>query len=274
MRLSAWKDNKKISYGCFSTWRFRLWFDFRVHNNFPGQRVILSIVNFSKTRSLYRHGMTPVYHVLGKSDWSRMFLKDVFYYKSPKHNQNYVLSMVVTMHELGDVHEIAYTFPYTYTRLQHQLAFLESCNYPFVRRELLCRCARNRTQPSPSEQTNNSHPTYFWHMPVPHLQDSSGTEGGCNHHFQPPSQTSLSNTGSPPTSPVLVPHPQPHQVPTRRHPSHLHLLPSPSRRNPRLPRHRRSLRLPHQRRPTGRSAPRTCSLGDRKWPQPHPQTQQ
>lgn len=119
--------------------RFRLWFDFRVSNNVPGQRTILTITNFSKTRSLYRHGMTPVYRILSSTNWHRIPPKDVFYYRSPKHNHNYILSMAITLENLGDVYEIAYTYPYTYTRIQYQLAWIDRWNHSFVRRELLCR---------------------------------------------------------------------------------------------------------------------------------------
>ncbi|PIK59597.1 putative cytosolic carboxypeptidase 6-like, partial [Apostichopus japonicus] len=40
--------------------RFRVWFNFTVENVRPDQRVIFNIVNFSKTKSLYREGMAPL----------------------------------------------------------------------------------------------------------------------------------------------------------------------------------------------------------------------
>uniref|UniRef100_A0A674DC63 BEN domain containing 5 n=1 Tax=Salmo trutta TaxID=8032 RepID=A0A674DC63_SALTR len=40
--------------------RFRVWFNFTVENVRETQRVIFNIVNFSKTKSLYRDGMSPV----------------------------------------------------------------------------------------------------------------------------------------------------------------------------------------------------------------------
>uniref|UniRef100_A0A8C7KQ05 AGBL carboxypeptidase 4 n=1 Tax=Oncorhynchus kisutch TaxID=8019 RepID=A0A8C7KQ05_ONCKI len=40
--------------------RFRVWFNFTVENVQETQRVIFNIVNFSKTKSLYRDGMSPV----------------------------------------------------------------------------------------------------------------------------------------------------------------------------------------------------------------------
>ena len=40
--------------------RFRVWFNFTVENVRADQRVIFNIVNFSKTKSLYRDGMSPL----------------------------------------------------------------------------------------------------------------------------------------------------------------------------------------------------------------------
>nr|XP_025727643.1 cytosolic carboxypeptidase 3-like [Callorhinus ursinus] len=40
--------------------RFRVWFNFTVENVKESQRVIFNIVNFSKTKSLYRDGMAPM----------------------------------------------------------------------------------------------------------------------------------------------------------------------------------------------------------------------
>uniref|UniRef100_A0A8C6Q703 ATP/GTP binding protein-like 4 n=1 Tax=Nothobranchius furzeri TaxID=105023 RepID=A0A8C6Q703_NOTFU len=40
--------------------RFRLWFNFTVENVRETQRVVFNFVNFSKTKSLYRDGMSPV----------------------------------------------------------------------------------------------------------------------------------------------------------------------------------------------------------------------
>ncbi|CAD7704355.1 unnamed protein product, partial [Ostreobium quekettii] len=117
--------------------RFRLWFHFCVSNNTPDQRAVATIVNFSKTRSLFKSGMTPVMRAGGCSQWSRMPPKDVFYYKSAKHNCH-VLSMALKFGRSGDGYEIAYSFPYPYTRMQYELAWLDHLRLPFVRRQLLC----------------------------------------------------------------------------------------------------------------------------------------
>jgi len=39
--------------------KYRLWFYFCLRNNKPGQRVLFHVVNFSKSKSLYRDGMSP-----------------------------------------------------------------------------------------------------------------------------------------------------------------------------------------------------------------------
>ena len=53
---------------------------------------MLSIVNFSKTRSLYRHGMSPVVRSALRPAWHRVPARSTFYYKSAKHDNRYVLS--------------------------------------------------------------------------------------------------------------------------------------------------------------------------------------
>lgn len=42
-----------------------LWFHFQVTNCFAGQQAIISVINFSKGKSVYRHGMTPVVRCAG-----------------------------------------------------------------------------------------------------------------------------------------------------------------------------------------------------------------
>ena len=64
-------------------------------NTFPCDtlvQVVLSIVNFSKTRSLYRHGMSPVVRSAMRPAWHRIPARNTYYYKSPKHENKYVLS--------------------------------------------------------------------------------------------------------------------------------------------------------------------------------------
>eukprot|EP00873_Tetraselmis_striata_P041217 jgi/Tetstr1/461481/TSEL_006587.t1 len=124
--------------------RYRLWFWFTVNNATPGQRAIISVVNFSKTKSLYRHGMTPIVRSTSRPAWQRLPPKSVFYYRSSKHKNGYVLSFVFVFDQADDEYEFAYTYPYTYTHLQRQLASYDRMALPFCRRELLCRTPQMR----------------------------------------------------------------------------------------------------------------------------------
>uniref|UniRef100_A0A061SDH0 Cytosolic carboxypeptidase 6 n=1 Tax=Tetraselmis sp. GSL018 TaxID=582737 RepID=A0A061SDH0_9CHLO len=124
--------------------RYRLWFWFTVSNAVSGQRAIISLVNFSKTRSLYRHGMTPIVRSTSRPAWERLPQRSVFYYKSPRHKNGYVLSFVFIFDEAADEYEFAYAHPYTFTRLQRQLASWDRAALPHCRRELLCRTPQLR----------------------------------------------------------------------------------------------------------------------------------
>ena len=49
---------------------FRVWFYFQIKNTEKNQRVILNIVNFSKTKmALYRQGATPVVKSDKRPEW-------------------------------------------------------------------------------------------------------------------------------------------------------------------------------------------------------------
>ena len=64
--------------------RYRVWFHFRVSNARPGQKVLFHVTNFSKSRSLYEDGMSPVFRSGPSGDraWERVHPKDVFYYRA------------------------------------------------------------------------------------------------------------------------------------------------------------------------------------------------
>jgi hypothetical protein len=64
--------------------RYRLWFHFCVRNNKPKQKVVFHVVNFSKSKSLYRDGMSPTVRSQSDPAWKRIHPKHVFYYKSGK----------------------------------------------------------------------------------------------------------------------------------------------------------------------------------------------
>uniref|UniRef100_A0A3P9HNV8 ATP/GTP binding protein-like 4 n=1 Tax=Oryzias latipes TaxID=8090 RepID=A0A3P9HNV8_ORYLA len=117
--------------------RFRVWFNFTVENVRETQRVIFNIVNFSKTKSLYRDGMSPVVKSTSRPKWQRLPPKNVYYYRCPDHRRNYVMSFAFCFDREDDVYQFAYCYPYTYSRLQHYLASLERKHLPYLRREQL-----------------------------------------------------------------------------------------------------------------------------------------
>ncbi|KAJ8306552.1 hypothetical protein KUTeg_017097 [Tegillarca granosa] len=112
--------------------RFRVWFNFTVENVKGDQRVIFNIVNFSKTKSLYRDGMV------------RIPAKHVYYYRCPDHRKNYVMSFAFCFDKEDDIYQFSYCYPYSYTRLQNYLDNLEKKNYNFFTRELLCLTVQQR----------------------------------------------------------------------------------------------------------------------------------
>ncbi|XP_074987961.1 BEN domain-containing protein 5 isoform X5 [Caretta caretta] len=117
--------------------RFRVWFNFTVENVKESQRVIFNIVNFSKTKSLYRDGMTPMVKSTSRPKWQRLPTKNVYYYRCPDHRKNYVMSFAFCFDREDDIYQFAYCYPYTYTRLRHYLDNLQRRNMDYFYRELL-----------------------------------------------------------------------------------------------------------------------------------------
>lgn len=126
--------------------RFRVWFNFTVENVRADQRVIFNIVNFSKTKSLYREGMSPVVKSTSRPKWQRIPSKNVFYYRCPDHRKNYVMSFAFCFDRADDseTYHFSYSFPYTYTRLQTYLDRLERKCLPYFKRELLTLTVQQR----------------------------------------------------------------------------------------------------------------------------------
>ncbi|KAK2179282.1 hypothetical protein NP493_500g02012 [Ridgeia piscesae] len=124
--------------------RFRVWFNFTVENVKADQRVIFNIVNFSKTKSLYREGMSPMVKSSSRRKWMRITPKLVYYYRCPDHRKNYVMSFAFSFDRESDVYQFAYCYPYSYTRLQNYLDNLEKRNMDYFRRELLCLSVQQR----------------------------------------------------------------------------------------------------------------------------------
>ena len=127
---------------CFN--RFRVWFNFTVKNVSAYQRVIFNVVNFSKTKSLYREGMSPVVKSSSRPKWQRIPAKNVFYYRCPDHRKNYVMSFAFCFDKDEDIYQFAYSYPYTYTRLQKYLNQLQRRGMDYFHREQLCLSVQQR----------------------------------------------------------------------------------------------------------------------------------
>lgn len=95
------------------------------------------MVNFSKSKSLYREGMSPLVKSTSRPKWQRIPPKNVFYYRCPEHKKNYVMSFVFCFDVEDDVYQFAYSFPYSYTKLQNYLQILDNRNLDYYERELL-----------------------------------------------------------------------------------------------------------------------------------------
>ncbi|KAI3385745.1 hypothetical protein SNEBB_011243 [Seison nebaliae] len=117
--------------------RFRVWFYFTVENTTMKQSVILNIVNFSKSKSLYREGMAPMVFSTSRPHWQRIPTKHSFYYRCPDHKKNYVMTFVFCFDNPKDKYSFAYCYPYTYRDLQYFLERLEELELPCLRRTAL-----------------------------------------------------------------------------------------------------------------------------------------
>lgn len=124
--------------------RFRVWFNFTVKNVLSYQRIIFNIVNFSKTKSLYRDGMSPVVKSSSRPKWQRIPSKNVFYYRCPDHRKNYVMSFAFCFDKEDDIYQFAYSYPYTYTRLQKYLNQLDRIGMDYFQREEICLSVQQR----------------------------------------------------------------------------------------------------------------------------------
>jgi len=124
--------------------RYRVWFYFTVQNVHAGQKVIFNIVNFSKTKSLYRDGMSPLVKSTSRPKWQRIPAKNVFYYRSPDHHKNYVMSFAFAFDKESDVYQFSYCYPYTYNRLQTYLHEIEKKNFDYIKIERICLSVQQR----------------------------------------------------------------------------------------------------------------------------------
>eukprot|EP00126_Sphaerothecum_destruens_P011786 Sdes_comp20961_c0_seq1m18721 len=117
--------------------RYRIWFFFTVRNVFSGQKVVFNIINYSKSKSLFREGMSPVVSSSSRPKWERIPSRHVYYYRCPRHHQKYIMSFLFAFDCEADKYCFAYSFPYSYSDLQRYLEKMEKLQLPYVRRELL-----------------------------------------------------------------------------------------------------------------------------------------
>eukprot|EP01065_Artemidia_motanka_P025184 TRINITY_DN300_c2_g2_i2.p1 TRINITY_DN300_c2_g2~~TRINITY_DN300_c2_g2_i2.p1 ORF type:complete len:439 (+),score=107.14 TRINITY_DN300_c2_g2_i2:124-1440(+) len=139
---------------------YRVWFYFSVSHTARAQKAIFHIVNCSKTRSLFRLGMTPLVRSTSRPRWERIPQKQCFYYKSPRFRKNYVFSFTFHFDREEDTYYFAYCYPYTYTYLQKFLRHIEAQQFVFFDRTLLCRTVQHRridlvTITSPEKEAPN-----------------------------------------------------------------------------------------------------------------------
>eukprot|EP01083_Nonionella_stella_P002743 7888_1 len=124
--------------------RYKVWFYFRVRNSKRNQRVVFHICNYSKTKTLFREGFTPVVRSTSRWHWTRIPPSQIFYYRCSRHKKRYCFSVTFMFDNEQDEYYFAYSFPYTYTDLQKFLFGLDSKKLSFYKRELLCRTIQHR----------------------------------------------------------------------------------------------------------------------------------
>lgn len=108
------------------------------------QRVIFNIVNISKSRNLFKDGMTPLVKSSARPKWQRLPKTHVFYYKSPVHQNHYVLSFSFAFDREDEVYQFSLSFPYSYSRMQSYLGLLESKFNDKFHRETIGQTIQNR----------------------------------------------------------------------------------------------------------------------------------
>ncbi|KAL7286509.1 hypothetical protein TKK_0019245 [Trichogramma kaykai] len=123
--------------------RLRLWFNFTVDNVRQDQRVIFNIVNISKSKNLFRQGMTPLVRSSNRHRWQRLPLKQVFYYKSTEHQDHYILSFAFAFDREDEFYQFALTYPYSYSRHLGYLNNLIS-KFPVVKRDTIASSIQKR----------------------------------------------------------------------------------------------------------------------------------
>lgn len=104
------------------------WFYFSVSNVIAGTRVKFNIGTFSKTTSLFNHGMMPLLYSERKRKWCRCG-ESISYFQVRRRKSEkksvYVLTFTHRFEYSGDKCFFAYSYPYTYSDLQDDLMVLQ-----------------------------------------------------------------------------------------------------------------------------------------------------
>jgi len=123
--------------------RHSIWFYFRVRGGIAGHKMVVHFSNYSKAKSLYSEGFTPLVRSKSKPIWTRLPEHSVSWFKCNRHRRScFTISFVFD--RSGDEYFFAYSFPFTYSFLQKQLGDIEALKLPFVKRQLLARSVRQR----------------------------------------------------------------------------------------------------------------------------------
>eukprot|EP00792_Barthelona_sp_PAP020_P004442 TRINITY_DN2130_c0_g1_i1.p1 TRINITY_DN2130_c0_g1~~TRINITY_DN2130_c0_g1_i1.p1 ORF type:complete len:421 (+),score=75.72 TRINITY_DN2130_c0_g1_i1:39-1301(+) len=118
--------------------KYKLWYYFGVKNpNLTGLTCLLHIYGFSKKKSLYFEGLTPVVKSKLHPKWIRLPPLDCKYWK--RGDGVFVLSFLFNFVNPQDTYYFAYCFPYSYNTLQKYLFELNSQSLSFVNFHLLTR---------------------------------------------------------------------------------------------------------------------------------------
>ena len=123
--------------------RHSVWFYFRVRGGMAGNKVVVHFSNYSKCKSLYSEGFTPLIRSKSRPIWTRLPEHSVSWFKCNRHRRScFTVSFVFG--RSGDEYFFAYSFPYTYSYLQKWLGDIEAMQLPFVKRQLLARSVQQR----------------------------------------------------------------------------------------------------------------------------------
>ena len=75
------------------------------------QKVVFNIIGYSKVKSLFRDGMAPVVSSSRRPFWERMPQSSVYYYRSQRHDRQYVLSFPFCFEKPYETYYFAYSYP-------------------------------------------------------------------------------------------------------------------------------------------------------------------